>query len=107
MSVQGVAIAVLLSAGVAVEVLCSAGLLVLRSTYDRIHLLGPAAVLGTGLIAAAIVVDQGRSPLGIRAILIALVAWGASPVLSHATMRAAILRSGRWFPDEPVSSEDR
>jgi multisubunit Na+/H+ antiporter MnhG subunit len=107
MSAQSVAEWVLLSCGMAVDVVCALGLFVLRSVYDRVHLLGPAAILGTGFIAAAVVVQQGHSALGIKAMLVGLILWGASPVLSHATMRAARVREAGWLPDEPRAQGDR
>jgi multisubunit Na+/H+ antiporter MnhG subunit len=49
-------------------------------------------VTGAALVGAAVVVQEGRSPLGIKAILLVLFLWIASPLLAHATGRAARLR---------------
>ena len=51
------------------------------------------------MIAAAVVVREGLSQAGIKAILIAAVVFFMNPILSHATIRAArIRRLGRWLP---------
>jgi multicomponent Na+:H+ antiporter subunit G len=82
----------LLSAGVAIELVSAGGLILLPTVYDRIHLLGTASVTGAALVGAAVVVQEGRSPLGIKAFLLVLFLWTASPLLAHATGRAARLR---------------
>jgi multisubunit Na+/H+ antiporter MnhG subunit len=97
MTEQGVAIALLLGAGVGLEVLCCLGIAVVPTVYDRLHLLGPAGIVAPPLLAAAVVVQEGLSPLGIKAMLVVLLLWVASPVLAHATARAAAVRqSGSW-----------
>lgn len=95
MSAEGAAVSALLAAGVVVEILAVVGTLVLRSTLDRAHMLGPAAILGPLLIVAAIVVHEHTSPLGVKALLVLVVLWFASPVLGHATARATVLRARR------------
>ena len=100
MTAQGVAIAVLLVAGVGLEVLCCVGIAVVPTVYDRIHLLGPAAIVVPPLLAAAVVTQEGLSPLGIKAMLVVLLLWITGPVLAHATARAAAVRqSGHWVPE--------
>ena len=59
------AIDALLIAGTALTLACSLGVLVMPTVYDRIHFLGPVSVVVPTLIAAAVVIDQGLSPLGI------------------------------------------
>lgn len=83
---------VLLALGVGVEWLCCLGLLLGRTALDRLHYLGPATLLGPLLIAAAVVVHEALSQAGIKAILLVLAFLISSPVLSHATGRAARLR---------------
>jgi multisubunit Na+/H+ antiporter MnhG subunit len=99
MSARALAVDVLLYAGTAVVVLSSLSLLWMRSVYDRVHLIGPAAMLGVPLIAAALVVHEGVSPLSVKALLIVVVFWATGPTLTHATIRAARLRDSRaWHP---------
>lgn len=85
----------LLIAGVAVEWLCCVGLLVMRNAFDRLHAIGPANILPPLCFAAAIVFREGISQAGIKAVLIALVLILVSPIVSHATARAAWLREKR------------
>jgi multisubunit Na+/H+ antiporter MnhG subunit len=92
MTWQCIAEPILLVFGMVVELLCCLGLLVMRSTFARIHFLGPATILGATSIAAAIVVKEALSQAGIKAILIAATLLVASPLLSHVTGRAACLR---------------
>lgn len=92
MTWQFVAERALLVFGVGVEALCCVGLLAMRTTFARIHFLGPATILGGTSIAGAIVVHEALSSAGIKAILIAAALLTASPLLGHVTGRAAYLR---------------
>ena len=92
MTWQDVAIRILLLFGVGVEIVCCLGVLAMRSTFARIHLLGPATILGVSSIAAAVVVAEALSQAGIKAILMVLVLLAAGPLLAHATGRAAYLQ---------------
>jgi multicomponent Na+:H+ antiporter subunit G len=89
------AIDALLIAGTALTVACSIGVLVMPTVYDRIHYLGPVSVVVPVLIAAAVVVDQGLSPLGIKAMLVALLLATTGPIVGHATARAAAIHDTR------------
>ena len=82
---------VLLVAGVAVVVLCCVGVLVMRGAYARLHYAAPAG-LGALLLAVAIVVREGFSLIGDKALLVAVFLLVSSPVLSHVTARAARIR---------------
>lgn len=102
MSVGDFVVAVLLVLGVGVELLCSLGVLVMRGAFDRLHYTGPAS-LGAVLISAAIIVREGFTTIGIKAALIAVFLLIFSPVLVHATGRAALMRergNPRARPDE-------
>jgi multicomponent Na+:H+ antiporter subunit G len=89
--VTSVAVAVLLIAGVAVELLCCIGVLVMRGAYARLHYSAPAGV-GALLIATAVVVRQGFSLIGNKALLVGVFVLVTAPVLSHVTARAARIR---------------
>lgn len=84
-------VAVLLIAGVFVEILCCLGVLVMRSAYARLHYTAPAG-LGAVLLALAIVLREGFSLIGDKALLIAVFIVVTSPVLSHVTARAVRIR---------------
>jgi multicomponent Na+:H+ antiporter subunit G len=86
------AVAILLVAGVVVEIMSCIGVLVVKDVFDRLHYLGPACTLGPVFIAAAVVISEGFSPAGNKAILVAVIIVATSPALTHATARAARVR---------------
>ena len=86
-----VLVVVLLVAGVTVEILCCVGVLVMRGVYARLHYTAPAG-LGALLVAVAILLREGFSLIGDKALLIAVFVLVTSPVLSHVTARAARIR---------------
>ena len=92
MSAVSIAVGVLLTFGVTVELACCVGVLIMDDAYDKLHYLGPAAIVGPLAIAAAVVVRESLSQAGIKALLTAGLLTVASPVLSHATARALYLR---------------
>ncbi len=105
MTWQMVLAAILLALGVGIELLCCLGLLVMDTVFDRLHYVGPAAALGPIAIAGAVLLEEGISTAGLKAILIAVVLVGIGPVVTHATARAArVRRFGHWQPqpDEHV-----
>jgi multicomponent Na+:H+ antiporter subunit G len=95
--VRDVVVAVLLGvAGVSVVISCL-GVLVMRDPLDRLHFTAPAGVLAPVAVAAAVLVEEPLSSAGIKAVIVALLLIVTTPVLSHATARAARIREhGRW-----------
>ncbi len=90
---------VMLFAGVAVLVLCALGVLAMGGAYDRLHY-SSAAGWGALLIALSILVRESLSLIADKALLTALIVVTCSPVLSHATARAARIRErGAWNPE--------
>jgi len=83
----------LLGAGGVVEVLAVAGVVLMRDALDRLHYLGPSGV-ATALIAAAILVRESFSLIGIYALLLTAFVVFTGPVLAHITGRT-IARSRR------------
>lgn len=92
MDLTTIAAAVLVTVGVAVELACCVGVVVMRDVYDKLHFTGPATILGPLALAAAIVVQEGLSQAGIKALLVAALLLAANPVLTHATGRALYIR---------------
>jgi monovalent cation/proton antiporter MnhG/PhaG subunit len=92
MSATTLAVGCLLGFGVVVELACCVGVLVMDDAYDKLHYLGPAAIVGPLAIAAAIILRESLSQAGIKALLTAILLMIASPVLSHATARALYIR---------------
>ncbi len=82
----------LLFAGVAVELLSSLGVLLGRTPFDRLHFVGPAAVLGGLLITAAVLVQDSLSQSAVKTVLILLAVLMTGPIVSHAIARAAFSR---------------
>jgi multisubunit Na+/H+ antiporter MnhG subunit len=82
----------LLVAGVGVQLLSCIGLLIARTTFDRLHLVAPATVLGATLVCAAVLVNESFSQGGIHAVVIGAILASTGPVLTHVTARAARLR---------------
>ncbi len=91
----------LLVIGVGTEILCCVGVLVMRSAYARLHYTAPAG-LGVLLLALAILLREGFSLIGDKALLIAVFVLVSAPVLSHVTARAAHIRDhGDVMAPEP------
>jgi len=102
MSISSAVVVVLLVVGVGIELLCCIGVLVMKDAYDKLHYLGPAAIVGPLLVACAVMTRESLSQAGLKALFAAVVLAIASPVLSHATARALYIRQ-RDHVDEPPS----
>ncbi|MGH9068181.1 MAG: cation:proton antiporter [Acidimicrobiales bacterium] len=99
MIVEDVVADVLLGLAVAVVLASSVGVLVMRDTYQKLHFVGPAAVVAPVLVALAVLVHQGYSQNTTETWLTLLFVVIAGPVLAHATARAAHIREhGDWRP---------
>jgi multicomponent Na+:H+ antiporter subunit G len=86
-----------LTLGVIVELISCIGVLAMRQFFDRLHYVGPASTLGAFLIGAALVVQNGLNQQGVKSVLVVILLVMISPVLTHATARAARIREfGRW-----------
>jgi multicomponent Na+:H+ antiporter subunit G len=98
------AVALLLGVGVAALVVSALGVLVMREALDRLHFTGPASTIAPVCFAAAVLVEEPLSSAGVKAVLVAALIVVTTPVLSHATARAARIREdGRWM----VHAEER
>ena len=82
------AVTILLIFALVVVWLSCLGVLLARNAYARLHFLGPATLLGSLSIAAAVLIQNSSTPSGIKAILISLILLFTSPVVSHVTARA-------------------
>jgi len=85
--VRDVVAIALLVAGLALQVLAVLGVTLVRDTLDRVHFLAPTT-LATACIAAAVVVRESFSLIGLSALLLAGFVALTGPVLSHVTARA-------------------
>ena len=111
MNPTGILIYVLLVLGLLAFLLTALGILLIPDFYKKIHFLAPGSLIGAVAIPAAVVVHEGLSQAGVKAILIAILLVFANPVSSHATARAGrIRRKGQWQPAPneqiPVAPEE-
>jgi multicomponent Na+:H+ antiporter subunit G len=84
---------VLLAVGVAAQIVGVVGILVAADVYDRLHFIGPSGIFGPACVAVAVVIDEGPlSQAGLKSLLVAFIVLALSPVLIHATARAAYVR---------------
>jgi multicomponent Na+:H+ antiporter subunit G len=83
----------LLGLGVTVQLLAVIGVLVAGDVYDRLHFTGPASIFAPLALALAVVIDEGPvSQAGLKSLLVAFLLTALSPILVHATARAARIR---------------
>lgn len=68
---------------------------------DRLHLVTPAAVVGTVGVSAAVVLREGVSASGLAAILVAVIVAARVLITSHAIARSIMVRRG----DDPGGFE--
>jgi multisubunit Na+/H+ antiporter MnhG subunit len=98
-TVTGVISAVLLVAGLMVVVGSCAGMALFDDPLDRLHLVTPAAMLGSAGICASVVVRVGLSASGLAAIGVAVILIAANPLVGHAVGRAIAIRRGVTWSD--------
>ena len=100
-------VAVLLALSVAFVLLSCAGVAAMRDPFDRLHFTSPAATAAPILITAAVLVEEPLSSAGVKAVIVAVLIVATTPVLTHATARAAhIRRHGRWEDPQIDPPED-
>jgi multicomponent Na+:H+ antiporter subunit G len=80
--------------GVGVLVFTCVGVLVMPGALARLHYVTVAS-LGTLLVVAAVLVEDGASLIGVKAVLVGAFVVATSPVLAHATARAIHARAER------------
>jgi multisubunit Na+/H+ antiporter MnhG subunit len=83
------AVDVLLGLGVATEVICVTGVLVMRTTFDRLHYAAAATTVPAFLVLAAALVREHLSSGGLEAIAAVGLLFLLNPALVIATARAA------------------
>jgi multicomponent Na+:H+ antiporter subunit G len=86
----------LLVLGVAVEILAVVGVTAMRDVFDRLHYVGLAG-FGALLVGVSVVVREGFSLIGNKALLTGAFLALFGPVLVHATARSMRTRQlGDW-----------
>jgi multicomponent Na+:H+ antiporter subunit G len=105
--VSAVIVWALLAVGVAALLVGVLGVLVAPNVYDRLHYTGPASIFGPTCLALAVVIDEGPlSQAGLKSMLVAVLLLALSPVLVHATARAAFVRERGKLPRLPLEPEE-
>jgi multisubunit Na+/H+ antiporter MnhG subunit len=85
---QGWAVYVLLSLGVAAAFVCVAGVVVMRTTFDRLHYAAAGTTVPAFFVLAAVLVREHVSSGGLEAIAAVGLMSLLNPVLLTATARA-------------------
>ncbi len=101
MSASEIIVGVLLAVGILAFAFTSLGLLISKDLYDQIHYLAPGSIVGSIAFVAAVLVHEGLSQAGAKALLIALLLVIANPILSHATARAGRIRRNQQVEPKP------
>jgi multicomponent Na+:H+ antiporter subunit G len=95
LTAQSIAAAILLGIGVVACLISCLGILAMRTAYDRLHYLAALGTVGPVAVVAAVVVEEGLSSGGLKALVVLAVILVTGPVLTHAIARAARIREGR------------
>lgn len=96
MSAARVIATVLLVAGVVLELIAVLGVVVMRSSFDRLHYVGVAGY-GALLVGISILVRESLSLIGDKALATGLLLVLIGPVLVHTTARSFRARErGDW-----------
>jgi multicomponent Na+:H+ antiporter subunit G len=96
----------LLVLGVGSVLLSCMGLLAAAGAFEQLHFTGPAATVAPVAIAAAVLVEEPLSSMGVKSVITALILLITGPVLVHATARAArVRRHGRFAISEQEHRE--
>jgi multicomponent Na+:H+ antiporter subunit G len=90
---QGVVIIFILL-GLFFLIVSAIGMVRLPDVYTRSHALGVTDTLGVGLVLSALAIHQGLTIDAVKTVLILVLLYHLNPVISHATVRAA-LRAGQ------------
>ncbi|HKU19710.1 MAG TPA: monovalent cation/H(+) antiporter subunit G [Terriglobales bacterium] len=101
MSAAGVAVEVLVWATVLTCLVCCLGIALMKNLFERLHYMATVSTVATVALLAAVVIEQGWGQAAIKMSLIVVVLFLMNAVLTHATARAARVRSsGHWQPAE-------
>lgn len=101
MNLSEIVVGVLLAIGVLSFAFTSLGLLFSRDLYDQIHYLAPGSIVGSIAFVAAVLVHEGLSQSGAKALLIGILLLVSNPVLSHAIARAGRVRRNQQIWPKP------
>jgi multicomponent Na+:H+ antiporter subunit G len=83
----------LVLSGLGFLIVAAIGMLRLPDLFTRSHALGMTDTLGVGLVLVGLAVHQGMTANALKTLLILVLLYHLNPVITHATVRAA-LRAG-------------
>lgn len=83
----------LILAGLVFLMVAAVGMIRLPDVFTRAHAISMTDTLGVGLVLAGLALYQGFTLAALKTVLILVLLFHLNPVISHATLRAA-LRSG-------------
>ena len=84
-----VVVDILLALGVTAQLLCCVGVVVMRTTFDRLHYSAAGTTVGPFCILAALLVREGFGQVGLSGIAVVAVLFVTGRLVVHATARAA------------------
>lgn len=97
---------VLLVLTLGLTIFCSLGLVVMRTSYERLHFITPPAAVGSFLLTIAVFVAEPQIVAGLKTLVIAFLLIFSNAVVSHATARAIRIRQlGGWKTGDSLPSE--
>jgi monovalent cation/proton antiporter MnhG/PhaG subunit len=104
-NVADLAVEVSLAICVVTSLICCLGLLLMNDVYEKMHYMATVSTIASFFLLAAVVIKEGAGQAAIKASLIFAVLLITNAVLTHATARAARVRTfGAWDvpPETPV-----
>lgn len=106
MSATDIAVDVLLALSVLVTLFSALGMILSGTLYMRLHFVTPAAVVSPLLVGLAVLVREAFNIRGLQTIVAVAAMVILGPILTHATARAARVRSqGDWRLDGSRGNE--
>ncbi|HEX9757049.1 MAG TPA: monovalent cation/H(+) antiporter subunit G [Nitrospiria bacterium] len=99
---MSVLVVVLILTGLFFLIVAAIGMIRLPDVFTRSHALSITDTLGIGLVLSGLALYQGFTDSALKTVLILILLYHLNPVISHATVRAA-LRSGLkpWTRENP------
>jgi multisubunit Na+/H+ antiporter MnhG subunit len=107
MSPREVVVVVLLALSVLLALFSALGVILSGSVFMRLHFMTPAAVIAPLLVGLAVIVRETFNIRGLQTIGAVLAMVTLGPILSHATARAARVRSRGDWPLERAKEPER
>lgn len=102
MNVTQLVSSVLLFLGVGIVTVSCISTAIMSDPLDRLHMISPAAMLGSVLLCAGVAVHTGLTSSGIIALVVGVILIGTNPFISHAMARSIVVRQ-RFDHDDDLS----